>query len=361
MNSKFKSIKPIRHVPSENDIVYINIDCDSNYFDTSEQIHIKNTTWFTETTSPTMISGSNVVAGLFSKKSIKKDDSSYSSVAYPAGSTVVDSSGASRKILSLSIDFYASSSIDGYRNGVEITENKHWTAGLAKITAGTPGHLVDDTFFGVPKVSVIDADKFFDVNTFNPVSYIIDGGSVFGSYMFPIITADYNQLENYILDGIIEPLPIRSVVSNFSINFPIEPHSVKAEFGNGNVGFSRSSDQIETVDYFEPDRQTRKFFLDAAETIIFKNDDCTITASLGPAVGYVNLDENYTSPFEDVVYPRGEQPSLTYDNELLTVINKLPISASSYVPRKKKSNTCGFVYDNNPEGTDSIAYGGLLH
>ena len=122
-------------------IEYINIDCDSNYFDTKEQIKLRNIHWFMDASDARQLSGSNQVFGLFSRERISKDKQIYNSPVYPTSSIVLDASGTDRNILSPNIDYYTSSSLDAFRNGVDITQEKHWTAGLVKITAGSPGHL----------------------------------------------------------------------------------------------------------------------------------------------------------------------------------------------------------------------------
>ena len=53
-------------------IDFINIDCESNYFDTKEQIRLKQSNFFVETTSASRLSGSNTVTGLLSRKELSK-------------------------------------------------------------------------------------------------------------------------------------------------------------------------------------------------------------------------------------------------------------------------------------------------
>lgn len=344
-------------------IDYINIDSDSNYFNTQEQVRLRNVTWFIDRTAPTKLSGSNVVVGLFSHRSVAKDDAVYNSTSYATSSTVTDPSGAGRRILSLSNDYLASGTLDSYKNGVEITQEKHWTAGLAKITAGTPGHLYDaSTLYGVPSISVVASDAFFELNYFDPVKFVETGGDP-DLFTYPVITSDRNQLENFVLDGIIEPFPIRSVVSNFSVNFPFEPHSTWGDYGNGNVHRVYGSDEVLTVDYYEPGRVDLAPFLDAVDLISMQ--EASSSVFMGATQGYLTTDRKRLAPFEDVSWPWDPTPPSSYTSDLVAAIEAMPSGSlrggTTYVGKGQRAATSGFVYDDATMGTDSIAYGGKLY
>lgn len=337
-------------------ITYLQIDSDSNYYNTDEQVRIKNITTFTDSFAPSVISGSTQVVGLFSGKRMAYDDVVYNSSTYATSSTTVDPSGNSRPILSLNVDYYASSSIDIYRQGTEIKNQRQWTAGTVKISAGTPGHLYQSNRYGISDLSLVDPDTYYEIEVFDPIKFVETGGDP-ELFTYPIITADYNQLENYILNGIIEPFPIRSVISNFSINFPFEPHSFRGDFGNGNMNHKFASDQVFSVDYFEPQRENKQNFLDAVDYVSFGSG----STSVGTYIGYLNLDENFVSAFEDVVPSRGYINSASYPNDLLNVVYSMLPGGTTYITNKERSATCGFVYGDATQGTDSIAYGGLLY
>jgi len=347
-------------------IDFVNIDGDRDFFNTKEQVRIKNIAWFVDTTPASRLSGSNAATGFFSTGPPKRDpQTSVSYNSLTGSSAVFDSSGSPRVIIVDGPNVHTGSAVDGYRNGVEITEDKHWTAGLAKITAGTPGHLYKSSLFGVNELNIISDNEFVEIDPFDPVAFIriqINGGSPESFLTFPIITSDSNQLENYILNGIIEPFPIRSVVSFYSINMPFEPRSVNGSVGNGNIDHKRAADTVLSVDYFEPTRVNKSVFLDSVDLLGIANDENDITVSFGPAMGFFSTGENTVPPFEDVVYPRGEIPSSSYSNDLLSAVYAMKPLGQTYVSRKERSAPTGFMYDRpGPSGTDSIAYGGMLH
>jgi hypothetical protein len=344
---------------SNSRIDFINIDCESNYFDTREQIKLRGVKWFAETTVASRVSGSNTVTGLFSQTLVKKNKSQYSALPYATSSFVIDPSGETRNILSTENDYLVSSSMDSYRNGIDIREDKHWTAGVAKISAGTPGHLFTSTLFGVTDTSLVDPDKYYEIDVFDPVGFVESGGDP-AKIAFPIVTSDSNEVENYILNGIIEPFPIRSVISNFSINFPFEPHSTRGEYSSGNSSTAMSTDQVLSVDYYTPQIPDNSPYLDAVDHIGLYTDQNT-GVTIGPAIGYFTQDKNVVPAFEDAVHPRGESPSPTYGVDLINALVAMAPGGTTYVTGKQKSGTAGFVYENSPAGTDSIAFGGLLY
>ena len=351
-------------------IDFINIDCESNYFDTKEQIRIRNNRAFTDTSIAAQVTGSSTVTGLFSRSRVVKDDVIYNSPIFATSSTGTDSSGNARKILATNVDYYASSSIDSYRNGVEITQDKHWTAGLAKITAGTPGHLYSSTLFGVTENDIISPDTFTEISLFDPVKFVVTGGDP-EFFTYPIVTSNGVLAEALDENGVIEPFPIRSVISNRSLNFPYEPHATRGQFGNGNIDGNFSSDSVLSIDYFEPTRRNKTPYHDlisqvglSGSLIMLSSNEETWGRTTEDNLYFIEFPDkpvNSIEAFEDVVYPRGEVPDDTYTGDLLSAVNTMLPGGATYVNRKEKSATCGFVYDNSPQGTDSIAYGGLLY
>ena len=167
------------------DISFITIDCDESYFSTKEQIRIKDTSYFVDRSIARAISGSANVAGLFGR-----------------GQTKIKPSIAQKGHNYLS----SSVNLDSYRSGVEISNFNHWIAGTVKISAGTPGHLINPLCRGVSEVSIVSKDYYTEIDIFNPI-YFIDlqeeDKPIDNMITFPIVTNDSNQLENYILNGII--------------------------------------------------------------------------------------------------------------------------------------------------------------
>lgn len=342
---------------SNNKISYVEINSDSNYFNTDEQVKIRSTRTFADSSAPSAIVELSQATGLFSGKRMRRDPI-YNSATYATSSTEIDPSGQPRPILALNVNYYASSSIDAYRQGIEIQNQAQWTNGLAKITSGEPGHLFQQYKYGYNDVSIIDSDTYYEVEVFDPIKFVETGGDP-DLFQYPIITSDVNQKENYILNGIIEPFPIRPVISNFSINFPFEPHAFRGDYGNGNLNHRFASDQVLSIDYFEPSQKNAQMFLDAVDYISMYDSAST---HVGVYIPYFLLDENIVPPFVDAILPRGQLSSAAYSNDLLDTVYKMLPGGTTYVTNKQHSATCGFVYKNSSaQGVDSIAFGGQLY
>lgn len=342
---------------------FVSITFEGNYFNTREQIARRSIQYYTDASEAQAVvdNAGNTIgySGLFSRKAPERDDVVYNSPVHATSSTVVDLSGNPRVYLSPRIDYYASGTIETYRNGVEIMREKQWIAGLAKISAGTPGHLVETNRFGISETSVIDVDRYVEVDTFDPVLYVKTGGDP-AYFTYPVITSDSNQLENFVLNGTIEPFAIRSVISHFSTYFPFEPHGTRGTWMSGNEALQMSSDSVVNITEFEPDRRNRAWHLDAAGVAVVTGSTDFSIASIPE---YVNTDQNYTRPFRDEVLPRDMPRSNTYDDELWAVLNRSFMSGTSptYIEYGKMTGGTGFMYNSVMPGTDSIAFGERLY
>jgi len=335
----------------------IQIEADDDYYSTSKQIEIKNKRHFVDSGIASKLSTSELVSNLFSR---------------PAATKRKATQQTDRTYLSSSV------SADAYRTGIEISEIKQWVTGLVKISAGTPGHIINPLCYGIAEVgvqneinsiendnalNVIERGAFREIDLFNPLTFISLQESekpIDQLITFPIVTSDNNQLENYILNGIIEPFPIRPVISNFSINVPFEPQGVRGAYGNGNMSTYMLSDEVLSVDYYDPKENNETYFLDEGEPITMSNGATTVI--VGTSIGYFNITQNYMLPFEDKVPPRGEELSSNYPADLAGVVSRMLRQGEVYVTNKQRSSTSGFVYDGATKiGTDSIAFGGMLY
>jgi hypothetical protein len=125
-----------------------------------------------------------------------------------------------------------------------------------------------------------------------------------------------------------------------------------------------ASDYVVSVDYNEPERKNNKVFLDLAEDLTISNDEGTVTRHLGSSIFFFNDGVNYLSPFEDKVNPRGEDlDGIDYSADLKEVVSRMKPLGLTYLTKKEKSASTGFVYDNNGTtgGVDSIAFGGYSY
>ena len=125
---------------------------------------------------------------------------------------------------------------DQFRQGIYKYKSNIKSSISPTMGAELTSSIIVQNTFGQPK-SYTDGTAFEDTDKFNASVYI---NFVTGS-----------DISEYSIDGAIEPLTIRGVVEFSSIDSPFEAHSIKCEFGNGNMDTFRGFDQVlSTFRYF---------------------------------------------------------------------------------------------------------------
>lgn len=242
--------------------------------------------------------------------------------------------------------------IDMYRQGVELMTQKHFDAGTIKIHAGEPGHVLRRNRYGMDSKN-FRLDPFFqEIDYFDPGLFLKAQDSLRYDvvFTFPIITSDSNQLENYLFDGVIEPLTIRAKASFFSIDVPFESHDVKGSIMDGNTDTTISSDRVLTVDYFDLN-ENQIGFLDMVD--MFNNI---------PTTGFFQTEKAAMKPFDDKRYPRNTTLSTNYDIAMDEALSLMTGSTDNYIAFNKRSATSGWDYnDSVGTGTDSLTFGGMTY
>lgn len=275
---------------------------------------------------------------------------------------------AREKTVGINSSSISTSGIDAYRQGVEITQDKH-VIGNFKILAGTPGHIVNPLSFGVENIDIVAANHYKELDYFDPVEYLRAQESyevIEDIFTFPIVAPDANQSENYNFNGIIEPLTIRPIASFFSIEFPYESHSVRGTMMGGNDDqLYGSSEMVLTVDYVLDD-------VSAEDARRYPNTDYFLEASEGMdpfginmprEIGYFDTVLKIKKPFEDdrTYWDDIGVVDTVSDPEIMTILEATMSPAQeNYINKRKKSAAAGFVYDN-VLGTDSVAFGGMTY
>lgn len=239
------------------------------------------------------------------------------------------------------------SATDTWTQGVELTSQRRYDAGVVKIWSGEPAHSMLKQWFGMDRNYGLE-QPHKDIDLFDPVLYVESqmSASVSGSgfsnvplYTFPIVTGDSDQYENFQTDGIIEPLTIRSRVAFFSIETPFESHEIKGTLQSGNSNILLGSDVVTTIRQFEPEKPFIPF-LDMVDSIAgiqlpgFFITDQTVMAP------FIDVDSDFTNDLEPGFRP----------------------SEDSYVTYYEEAATAGFVYEfNGVKNVDSIAFGGMIY
>ena len=254
------------------------------------------------------------------------------------------------------------SAIDQYRQGVEITQQSHWSSGILKIHAGETNHLLRRNTFGqdVPGINdeqALNTSWYKDIDYFDPVKYIEAQTSGTFAYIsnltFPIVTHDTDEIENFIFNGVIEPFAIRSVASFFSTHVGgYAANSVKGTVMAGNSDVRLASEPIVHVHRYETAYSTTPF-LDMIDMI-----------GNTPTEAYFDNSVVAISPYDDAGGSREiEENSVHKRNahDMNSAISNLKFDTENYVPTGEVSPTSGFIFDNTPAGTDSLAFGGMTY
>lgn len=245
--------------------------------------------------------------------------------------------------------------IDPFTQGVEITRQVQYDAGLAKIWSGEAGHVLKPNTFGQTKNFFPDPG-FADIDLFIPQRFLAaqtNSSPLWQNVLtFPIIIGDSDQIESFSLNGIIEPLTIRAAAAFSSIDAPLESHAVRGNFGSGNSDQLNGSDQVVTVYVFEPKRQIVGY-LDMVDII-----------EGHPLNGFFRYEFTALLPFNDERLVRNVPVSqeTVKDAGMLAALSVMTGSTSNYISFADRSAACGWGYDNNGTiGTDSLPFGGMTY
>jgi len=243
--------------------------------------------------------------------------------------------------------------IDAYAQGVELSQQRRYDAGIFKIWAGEPGHQLRRNRFGMDR-NDRPSKAFADADFFDPVTFVDaqDAASPFWTpiFTFPIITSDSDQSENENFNGVIEPLSIRKVANFSSIDTPFEAHAVRGAFGNGNIDKQNSSDQVVSIYEFSEDEREIGF-LDLVDLI----------AGI-PLNGFFDGTMAHLEPFTDRRLVRNTVRSTTMESDMTAALSLMTGSTDNYIQPGFRSAVCGRDYDGSTvNGIDSLAFGGMTY
>ena len=226
-----------------------------------------------------------------------------------------------------------------------------------------PNHRMIRRDFGQPKLFK-DDEPFEDMPKWNPVQFIEDDGC---TMIYPYILANVSMRDPDQMDGVIEPLAIRSRASRNSIDWPYEAHSVKGFLCNGAEDSRGNSITISQQIDLTP--QTFEPFLDSGFEFLGhgqyrkrnSNNEIVLYDASVRIQGFLDVNPEVISPFisaddRDLAF----EPLNSGQNiEIFNVVTSVTGSIDRISSRGHKSATAGFSYFGAESGTDSLAFGGL--
>ena len=243
--------------------------------------------------------------------------------------------------------------IDGYRQGVEITDIKHFDAGLYKIHAGEPGHIIRQSSFGMNDSFLTSSMYDDNIGNLIPRDFVLMNRNTIGqSYAITLPIVNLNETtRNYFLnDGVIDIFAVRdnNSLSLFNFKAPYTIQSIRGTYGNGNTDHRFATDQVVIID----ERKTKVSYE--------FNDRIEMFASMSmlPSLSYTTSS---VKPFNDSRLIHGITGSAYWTTDMITALSPLTGSTDTYISTKDISSTCGWTYDGQWPGTDSIAFGGMLY
>ena len=254
--------------------------------------------------------------------------------------------------------------IDRYRQGINVKNLEYYfKSNLFRMPGdkfsddnitGKDPHEIDERIFGQPKL-------FDSIQPFHDIPGRLDSGSVkfiedphvqiYPQVYFNPLMKDPDQM-----DGVIEPLAIREVIANRSIEAPFIAHSIKADLEAGNRENVKGADRV-----FQQIPLTASLQADP-----FLDEDGIVMSTKFGLTGSFNLaGPGFMSDIVKIINPFDDSRPLPEKLFAFSQIGSGSLTGSlsdrGLVDYTQKSATAGFIYDNVTEyGTDSIAYGGLF-
>jgi len=253
------------------------------------------------------------------------------------------------------------SSTDAYRQGVSI--NNAFIAqkrALPRLYSGREDNVIEFHQFGEDS-SFQDFTPFTDMPTLGTVTVsgnTADGGPISfinglgTSISYPVVGDNPSYKDLDLEDGVIEPFAIRSPATFSSLDPRLEPHDIRASLMDGSQDAYGHTTIISRLINHKTGSGISAFF-DAPEHFGFG------------LTGSIRLDDPIFEdtrkivPFNDNGYlNRGNDTAIDQENsDIIGKVAAMSPDTEIFPPPNTKVATSGFVFDN-PEGTDSIAFGG---
>ncbi len=245
--------------------------------------------------------------------------------------------------------------MDPLRQGVSIrTKRQLYSGMMPKFFPDyqrTPNGEQESTNYGQP-TTFNPTLPYVDMQKFNPVTFVSGSDN---PIMYPLVS-NVSLLNPNQMDGVIEPLTIRKVVSMMSTDGSQDRHRIRGSIQAGDVDArNKSSQLVQVYDYREP--LVTVPFIDAPLYM----GDATDGSVILP--GIISDAEAILRPFRDASHEErvlDDVPAIDEDGLMLAALLLMTGSSSqSMLGENQISATAGFIYDNAPLGTDSLAFGGL--
>lgn len=279
-----------------------------------------------------------------------QDTVSYDEGPYVKVSIVLNSS---------SID---TSQYDQYRQGVEITQQKHFDLGLVKIHAGDPGHVFKQNVVGFAQLRRENGRAFGDNNRMDPVAFI-EAQSINSSESetFEHIVDGVESVHNITYDGVLEPLAVRVPVTFNNVDMQRISHQVRGCVMAGGVEVNGAANAVDSV--IKVDKQALSPYLESYVGTLMPTQ-INASASMGSSITAYKHTYVAAAPYTDIRYNRNAVTASAYSSDIAAAMSLMTGSTDGYIKMVygERAATAGWTYDRNVNvGTDSLAFGGMTY
>jgi len=263
-------------------------------------------------------------------------------------------------------------------NGVDMSAQKYFDDAVianstdVRLTSGSrkevPNFEMEIQNLGQAKVFNDDV-PYTEMQKFNSVAYLTDDT---GAMVYPYVGSNPAAKDPYQADGVIEPLyQIRDSLSLMSIDFPFLAQGVRGtiqgeyttDSHGGGIAIKQQINEVSSS--LSPYEDNTEYFGPAPYSITDSEGNTAMTGSI-PLPGWLTDQQSQIDPWVDNtamgIYTDELSLIARSGDVLQDFITALDVmsgtNTQSMFDRHHRSSASGFTYDNNPLGTDSIAFGG---
>jgi hypothetical protein len=216
----------------------------------------------------------------------------------------------------------STSEFDQYRQGVELTQTKHYAQGMVKIHAGYNGqdgnHTIPQLAYGQSQNTMLDEVYHRDVIAMEPATYVSLGLSLTNVVIDKGVDLDVNV---NVFDGVIEPFAIRDMIA-LRRDFKSVEHKVCAALGEGNVKDRDNTDMFVEIVRFD----------DLYVGHSAMNDNVNTTGGLVTVVESGSTSTRRASPFKENYPPKGLIMSTRMESDLVYALSRMGPATENSVP-----------------------------
>jgi len=225
--------------------------------------------------------------------------------------------------------------LDQYRQGVELTQTKHYAQGMVKIHSGFNGqtgvHTVPQFVYGQTQKTFTDELYYRDVMPTSPQTHVT-GSTTPTHYL--VDQGNDQDVDVNIFDGVIEPFHIRDVVA-LRREFKAYEHKTWAALGEGNVRDREGSD---IFTYIVKNREKYVGSFPLVDTV-------DTTGTLVTVVESESVNTRKRGPFIENYQKKGTFASTRMENDLKTAVSNMTPGTDNILPDEYvQLGTTGFDF-----------------